>query len=48
MKTASVPLYVPRFLCILLGRHALALRLMLRTDGRYVPVARCVSCGAGS
>jgi hypothetical protein len=38
---------VPRFLCILLGRHALALKLMLRSDGQFVSVARCVSCGAG-
>jgi hypothetical protein len=38
---------VPRFLCILLGRHALALKLMLRSDGQYQTVARCVSCGAG-
>jgi hypothetical protein len=38
---------VPRFLCILLGRHVLALKLLLRSDGEYQTVPRCVSCGAG-
>jgi hypothetical protein len=37
---------MPRFLCVLLGRHQLLSTLVRRTDGRMLAFPRCASCGA--
>jgi hypothetical protein len=38
---------MPRFICVLLGRHRLLSTLVRRTDGRTLSIVRCASCGAG-
>jgi hypothetical protein len=37
---------MPRFICVLLGRHKLLATLVRRTDGRMLSIPRCASCGA--